>query len=98
MIYIQTYTADVLSFIYETMTPDEMYEFVMEYGEADPEPLEYETEKEAVEDWNDLGLYVGRAEEICDGVAYRLTCNCLYKDESLMMVSDFDLDRLNNIN
>lgn len=98
MIYIQTYTADVLSFIYETMTPDEMYEFVLEYGEADPEPLEYETEKEAVEDWNDLGLYVGRAEEICDGVAYRLTCNCLYKDESLMMVSDFDLDRLNNIN
>lgn len=98
MIYIQTYTADVLSFIYETMTPDEMYEFVLEYGEADPEPLEYETEKEAVEDWNDLGLYVGRAEEICDGVAYRLTCNCMYKDQSLMMVSDFDLDRLNNIN
>ena len=86
MIYIQTYPADVLSFIYETMTPDEMYEFVLEYGEADPEPLEYETEKEAVEDWNDLGLYVGRAEEICDGVAYRLTCNCMYKDQSLTLL------------
>lgn len=98
MIYIQTYTADVLSFIYETMTPAELYEFVMEYGEADPEPLEYETEKEAVEDWNDLGLYVGRAEEICDGVAYRLTCNCMYKDDSLMMTSDFDLNNLNTIN
>lgn len=98
MIYIQTYIADVLSFIYETMTPEELYDFVMEYGEADPEPLDYETEKEAVEDWNDLGLYVGRAEEICDGAAYRLTCNCMYKDDSLMMVSDFDLDRLNNIN
>lgn len=32
----------------------------MRYGEDDPEPLEYETEKEAVEDWNDTGLYVGR--------------------------------------
>lgn len=98
MIYIQTYTADVLAFIYETMTPDELYEFVMEYGEADPEPLEYDTEQEAVADWNDLGLYVGKAEEICDGAAYRLTCNCLYKDDSLMMTSDFDLDRLNTIN
>lgn len=98
MIYIQTYTADVLSFIYETMTPEELYDFVMEYGEADPEPLEYDTEREAVEDWNDLGLYVGKAEEICDGVAYRLTCNCMYKDDSLMMASDFDLNNLNTIN
>lgn len=98
MIYIQTYTAEVLSFIYETMTPEEMYDFVMEYGEADPEPLEYDTEREAVEDWNDLGLYVGKAEEICDGVAYRLTCNGMYKEESLMMVSDFDLHNLNNSN
>lgn len=37
MIYIQTYTAEVLAFIYETMTPEELYDFVMEYGEADPE-------------------------------------------------------------
>lgn len=98
MIYIQTYTTDVLNFIYETMTPDEMYDFVMEYGEADPEPLEYDTEREAVEDWNDAGLYVGKAEEICDGAAYRLTCNCMYKEGSLLMASDFDLNRLNNNN
>lgn len=98
MIYIQTYTAEVLALICGTMTPDEMYDFVMEYGEADPEPLEYDTEREAVEEWNGLGLYVGKAEEICDGVAYRLTCNCMYKDGSLMMVSDFDMNRLNTIN
>ena len=98
MIYIQTYTAEVLAFLYETMTPEELYAFVMEYGEADPEPMEYDTEREAVEDWNDLGLYVGRAEEICDGVAYRLTCNCMYKDGSLLMASDFDLNNLNTIN
>lgn len=98
MICIQTYTAEIIAFIYETMTPEEMYDFVMEYGDADPEPLEYETEREAVADWNDLGLYVGKAEEICDGVAYRLTCNCMYKDGNLLMTSDFDLNNLNNSN
>lgn len=95
MITIHTYTAEVMASAYEGMTPAEKYDFVMQYGEDDPEPLEYETEKEAVEDWNDTGLYVGRSEVLSDGTVYRLACNCMYKDKQLLMTSDFDLDRIN---
>lgn len=95
MITIHTYTAEVMSFAYEGMTAEDKYSYVMRYGEDDPEPLEYETEKEAVEDWNDTGLYVGRSEVLSDGTVYRLACNCMYKGKKLMMASDFDLDRIN---
>lgn len=95
MITIHTYTAEVMASAYEGMTPAEKYDFVMQYGEDDPEPLEYETEKEAVEDWNDTGLYIGRSEVLSDGTVYRLACNCMYKDKQLLMTSDFDLDRIN---
>jgi hypothetical protein len=95
MITIHTYTAEVMAFAYEGMTAEDKYSYVMRYGEDDPEPLEYETEKEAVEDWNDTGLYVGRSEVLSDGTVYRLACNCLYKGKKLMMASDFDLDRIN---
>ena len=90
MITIETYSADVLAAVYDGMKPDEICDFVLEFGEADPEPLEYESEAEAVDDWNDTGLYVGRSEVIGDGNAYRLTCNAMYKNDKLLMVSDFD--------
>lgn len=95
MITIHTYTVEVMAFAYEGMTAEDKYSYVMRYGEDDPEPLEYETEKEAVEDWNDTGLYVGRSEVFSDGTVYRLACNCMYKGKKLMMASDFDLDRIN---
>ena len=95
MITIHTFTAEVMAFAYEGMTAEDKYSYVMRYGEDDPEPLEYETEKEAVEDWNDTGLYVGRSEVLSDGTVYRLACNCMYNGEKLLMTSDFDLDRIN---
>lgn len=95
MVTIHTYTAEVMAFAYESMTAEDKYSYVMRFGEDDPEPLEYETEKEAVEDWNDTGLYVGRSEVLSDGTVYRLSCNCMYNGKKLMMVSDFDLDRIN---
>ena len=95
MITIHTYTAEVMAGAYEGMTAEDKYSYVMRYGEDDPEPLEYETEKEAVEDWNDTGLYIGRSEVLSDGTVYRLACNCMYKDKQLLMTSDFDLDRIN---
>ncbi len=83
---------------FDRMSAEDKYTRAMA-GEELESRIVYDKEADALEDWEDLGFYIGAAYPYsiagrCEGV--ELICHGLYdSDGRLLMVSDFDTDRIN---